>query len=771
MPMTLMQNTCPEEAIIKACEIVLNLPDVRYDISQSENDLQLDLTPMLKNTPGIILKEGLSGKSEEELAKVIKNLKPDFAYIWRTGTNLTAGHFHVAYYDKGQLKLYSGPNRLYSITNIDGTINKQGAEELLNRGANWGPENTDQCYTIYELNYPRIIALANYVADCRKVKTKEEREIAEITIPENVVNNEDDDYFIKIKDYNYWQNLVLPLFPEDKIDLKKQVLTNQLVYSGEPKALQRLLKLDVDINEQNLALNNDTLLHQAVRNNSVQAVQALIKNGANIYLKNDQDLTPSMLMDELVRENKYTVEGTFVIRNLFLTEELKGRISNDKEISLDELKPLLLLCFNNNNYIGIKLLLTQQNAKNIDIQSMIFNALIPLARKFNLTWDTIKDSLRECIYFLEKNGKLQEAIDVLDKCKLVKLTGRSLMDNYVDIGEDGKNKETWAERQETMRQKLAQQALQPPYESPASATQLLSDAFKNNDVEQIKLLLNGDRANDIDIQKKPYEGLKSFAQKNSTTSEEITPSLREYILFLEKQNKIKEAIDVIDECSKLNLADKKLMKANFDVNRVWSTKKIELNHKLKQKPVATIIPPEQAKLVTSGVQQPLSMPTPQNVGTPNQKPLPPAPPVNTQSQNPRPTKPHQPKPDAKFPTPKEQAKAKLTEIIEDYIKVRVSKNKTYFWGGVFSFLSNSKSVQKKKNAVTALKDALNGTHRINDDELATLRNGELGKKIREFVKTGEANKLDLGKLNTVRDLVSALNANYDQMHQSSSKPQ
>lgn len=80
--------------------------------------------------------------------------------------------------------------------------------------------------------------------------------------------------------------------------------------------------------------------------------------------------------------------------------------------------------------------------------------------------------------------------------------------------------------------------------------------------------------------------------------------------------------------------------------------------------------------------------------------------------------------------------------------------KEYFHG---SFFSNfQKSYTQKREAVSALKNALKGEDVDLSEHLSTLRNGTLGKELREFIKSGMGNTIVGKKVNTVRDFVQAL---------------
>lgn len=103
-------------------------------------------------------------------------------------------------------------------------------------------------------------------------------------------------------------------------------------------------------------------------------------------------------------------------------------------------------------------------------------------------------------------------------------------------------------------------------------------------------------------------------------------------------------------------------------------------------------------------------------------------------------------------------KARLERLLTDYKTDRQSNDhkhkRHFFWMG-FGF-----SMKEKVEAVDALLKILNNARDkapVTPNQLAALRNGELGNHIREFVKEGHANKLLPGQsIRTVRDLVKAL---------------
>lgn len=99
-------------------------------------------------------------------------------------------------------------------------------------------------------------------------------------------------------------------------------------------------------------------------------------------------------------------------------------------------------------------------------------------------------------------------------------------------------------------------------------------------------------------------------------------------------------------------------------------------------------------------------------------------------------------------------------LLDSYLKGRTAmtdssgETKEYFYGSLFSVLQ--KSFTQKKNAVNALKSALEG-HNVNlSEHLSTLRNGNLGNELRAFIKLGLGNALAGQEVTTVSDFVQAL---------------
>jgi hypothetical protein len=101
----------------------------------------------------------------------------------------------------------------------------------------------------------------------------------------------------------------------------------------------------------------------------------------------------------------------------------------------------------------------------------------------------------------------------------------------------------------------------------------------------------------------------------------------------------------------------------------------------------------------------------------------------------------------------------LNALLDAYLSERtalISNKKTKNYKTIpLPFFQHS--FQEKKEAVTALKRALNNEH-VDDlmSHLSTLRNGNLGKSLRKFIKKGMADCLVGDKVRTVTDFVIAL---------------
>jgi hypothetical protein len=108
----------------------------------------------------------------------------------------------------------------------------------------------------------------------------------------------------------------------------------------------------------------------------------------------------------------------------------------------------------------------------------------------------------------------------------------------------------------------------------------------------------------------------------------------------------------------------------------------------------------------------------------------------------------------------EKFKDELDQILENYKTIRTSerdssgKTKKYLHGNFFGIFQ--KSFKQKCQAIEALKNALDNQNVNLMDHLSTLRNGNLGKKLREFVKAGKADPLVDESVDTVSEFVQAL---------------
>ena len=106
-------------------------------------------------------------------------------------------------------------------------------------------------------------------------------------------------------------------------------------------------------------------------------------------------------------------------------------------------------------------------------------------------------------------------------------------------------------------------------------------------------------------------------------------------------------------------------------------------------------------------------------------------------------------------------KSELIGILQDYSETRGTCPDMYK-NTFFGINGKGKSKAEKLDAVSKLLDLLEGkdnTQRITEEELETLRNGDLGREIRIFVKENNvANMLDIERpVKTVSGLIQALN--------------
>lgn len=107
-----------------------------------------------------------------------------------------------------------------------------------------------------------------------------------------------------------------------------------------------------------------------------------------------------------------------------------------------------------------------------------------------------------------------------------------------------------------------------------------------------------------------------------------------------------------------------------------------------------------------------------------------------------------------------QKKYDINCLLNSYLKERTTmvdssgSKKNYFYGGFFTGFQ--KSFTQKKDAVTALQSALNGNNVDLSEHLSTLTQGNLGKQLQAFVKSGMGNAFVGKEVNTVHDFVQAL---------------
>lgn len=120
--------------------------------------------------------------------------------------------------------------------------------------------------------------------------------------------------------------------------------------------------------------------------------------------------------------------------------------------------------------------------------------------------------------------------------------------------------------------------------------------------------------------------------------------------------------------------------------------------------------------------------------------------------------------------PRERAIDALLKILDQYIEHRRGDDprgheRPYYWNGLFSFFPGSKSFDQKMQAVAALKSALTEGKEISDADLDVLRNGELGRRLRQFIRNDKyelkkSASLILGAQSSgtrIRDFIADLN--------------
>ncbi|MBA3536373.1 MAG: ankyrin repeat domain-containing protein [Tatlockia sp.] len=107
-------------------------------------------------------------------------------------------------------------------------------------------------------------------------------------------------------------------------------------------------------------------------------------------------------------------------------------------------------------------------------------------------------------------------------------------------------------------------------------------------------------------------------------------------------------------------------------------------------------------------------------------------------------------------------KKTLVTLLDNYLTNRTEKvdekgkTKKYLYSYIPEFFQ--KSFEEKLEAVTVLQKALKGEKVDLASHLSTLRNGNLGKELRAFIKAGKANSLVNCEVDTISEFVAALDA-------------
>jgi hypothetical protein len=161
-------------------------------------------------------------------------------------------------------------------------------------------------------------------------------------------------------------------------------------------------------------------------------------------------------------------------------------------------------------------------------------------------------------------------------------------------------------------------------------------------------------------------------------------------------------------------------------------------------------------------------PTPEPVPAPEPEPVPE--PVPTPEPVPAPEPEPAPEP---VPAPELTQAEKLEQIVLKYLAMR-KEEREYPEGPTKQYLRYSpfhlfqKSFKQKSEAIVSLLDTLKEKPGIDlKKHLSTLQDGRLGKQLREFIKSGQANQIVGQPVSTVKDFVNALHQRSNQNKPSS----
>lgn len=161
------QNTCAEETIKKAFDVVLDRV-ITFNTELAKNDIQIDFNPVFLAQEGISMLL-LTGHDPILLANSFRELNPQVSYFLRTGTMNGAGHWQLLYYKKDTLewRIYSTATNYFICTNPDGSLTPEAASVLVTKHGAWGLENGQYVLLLQEATRDRTISAANFVTDVR----------------------------------------------------------------------------------------------------------------------------------------------------------------------------------------------------------------------------------------------------------------------------------------------------------------------------------------------------------------------------------------------------------------------------------------------------------------------------------------------------------------------------------------------------------------------------------------------------------------------------
>ncbi len=417
-----LQNSCSEVALIKGFEKILGIA-LHFDEDHYNNDFQIGLEPLLKIIPGddkVFNTDEKSGKSMAALQAVFDDLDQGSVYLLRTGTMGGAGHFQAVYFDEGWHVATSSRLPPTPATDADGIVLPQIKDRLVTEYANWGVESDEYAFQFYSLNRERLIAGANFIAGCRQFEGEEfEVDALSNAFPAQLIETSGD-YFLDIapESQDYWRldKPIPPLTEREQTITCLAILQYQVCIQGRVEALDQMIRYGFDLNE---TIENETLLHWAVKKNNAKIAQVLMQQGVDINVRNDNGATPSDLLDEMsktVPESELrTLKGIFQSR----------AIADAGDISAEEAQQFLISACELNNMDGIKLSIKKgadAGINNADKKTPL-DVLLEMAINSNLSWSDIEDSILILMENLLENDDAL-AVDALDKLLAIRLKNK-----------------------------------------------------------------------------------------------------------------------------------------------------------------------------------------------------------------------------------------------------------------------------------------------------------------------------------------------------------